>query len=322
MNKPLVSSASAGKPPVIAGTAPRVSIIILNWNGFEVTKDCLESIEKIDYPSYQVVVVDNGSTDGSAERFQEQFPSVTVIRNEQNLGFTAGNNAGLRFVLQQHPDYVLLLNNDTIVSRDFLSQLVQAGEADRRIGVLNPKIYYEDPPDAIWYGGGSFSLWRGLSRHLNMGKRDSSRADAGGEVNFVTGCALLVKASVIDRIGLLDERFVSSFEDADFSIRAREAGFQAAYVPQARIWHRVSYTFKAKLGKSHRDFYNVRNSILIERKHARFYHWPSFLVCLGSYLAYRTGGYLLRGEFIRIRALYRGLWDGFSGPPYPHKASG
>jgi GT2 family glycosyltransferase len=297
---------------MVSSSSPRVSIVILNWNGFEVTRDCLESLEKIDYPRFSVVLVDNGSTDGSADKLLNLFPWITVIRNEQNLGFTGGNNVGLRFVLKERPDYVLLLNNDTIVSRDFLTHLVRAGEEDDRIGILNPKIYYEDPPDTIWYGGGTFSLWRGLARHLNLGKRDSPRSNSGREVNFVTGCALMMKSRVLERIGLLDERFVLAFEDADLSIRALDAGFKAAYVPESKIWHRVSHTFKSSLGKSRRDFYNVRNSILIERKHAKPYHWPTYILCLGAYLTYRTSGYFLRGEFVRIRALYHGLWAGVS----------
>jgi GT2 family glycosyltransferase len=303
--------------PIVSSGDPRVFIIVLNWNGFEVTRDCLESLAKIDYPAFSVVLVDNGSTDGSVDRLLQLFPWITAIRNEANLGFTGGNNIGMRFALEKRPDYILLLNNDTIVSGEFLTHLVRAGEEDDRIGILNPKIYYESPPDTIWYGGGTFSLWRGLARHLHMGKRDSPGLDAAREVNFVTGCALLIKLRVLESIGLLDERFVLAFEDADLSIRARDAGFKAAYVPESKIWHRVSHTFKNNLGKSRRDFYNVRNSILIERKHAKPYHWPTYIVCMGTYLAYRTSGYLLRGEFVRIRALYEGLWAGLSASMHP-----
>jgi GT2 family glycosyltransferase len=289
----------------------RVSIVIVNWNGCDVTRECLSSLSEINYPSCEIVLVDNGSMDGSADKLAAEFPNITVIRNKENLGFTGGNNVGIRCALERKVDYVLLLNNDTVVAPNFLSELIRVAESDERIGILNPKIYYFDPPTKVWYAGGSYSPWCGIGTHTGDGKSDHPHYNKEKEVTFITGCAFLIKVGVIRQIGLLDERFFYTAEDTDWSIRALKAGFKAIYVPSSMIWHKQSYDVKRNAGKSFRDFYNIRNTILLAGKHARPYHWPTLLISLGVMLAYRTMGYSLRGEFERIQALYRGFWDGF-----------
>jgi GT2 family glycosyltransferase len=301
---------------------PKVSIVILNWNGYDVTRECLISLSKIDYPNYEIVLVDNGSTDGSPDKLAAEFPGVTIIRNKTNVGFTGGNNAGIQSALDKHPDYILLLNNDTVVEPHFLFELISVGESDDRIGILNPKIYYFDPPVRIWYAGGHFSQWRGLASHVGVGKLDAGAYDQLREVTFITGCAFLIKTKVIHRIGLLDERFFYLWEDTDWSIRALQAGFKAFYVPSAAIWHKESFDIKRNAGKPFRDFYYVRNRILLARKHARIYHWPTLFISLSLMLAYRMTGYFLRGEFDRVRALCRGLWSGCGMKAFSNPALG
>ncbi len=290
--------------------APKVSIVIVNWNGCDVTRECLCSLSGIDYPNCEIVLVDNGSVDGSPDKLATEFPNITVICNKENLGFTGGNNVGMRCALERKTDYILLLNNDTVVAPDFLSELICVAESDERIGILNPKIYYFDPPTKVWYAGGSYSQWRGISTHTGDGKSNNPRFDKLREVTFITGCAFLIKANVIQKIGLLDERFFYTCEDTDWSIRALNAGFKGVYVPVSVIWHKQSFDVKRNAGKSFRDFYNIRNIILLARKHARPYHWPTLSLSLGVMLAYRTIGYTIRGEFERIQALYKGVWAG------------
>ena len=306
--------------PVVA--APKVSIVILNWNGYEVTRECLASLSKIDYPNYEIVLVDNGSADGSPERLAAEFPGITLIRNKKNLGFTGGNNAGIRHALEENVDYVLLLNNDTVVAPNFLSELIRAGESDNRIGLLNPKIFYFEPSDRIWYAGGSFNVWKGIASHRGSREIDRGLYDSPEEVTFITGCAFLIKTQVIRKIGLLDDCLFYTCEDSDWTIRSLNAGYKALYEPSSVIWHKESIDVKRNAGKAFRDFYNVRNSLLLARRHAKAYHWPSFLFCLGLMVAYRTAGYSIRGEFDRVRALYRGLRDGFfMDLPLPHLGS-
>jgi GT2 family glycosyltransferase len=291
--------------------APKVGIIILNWNGYEVTRECLGSLSKIDYPTYEIILVDNGSVDGSPEKLATEFPGMSMIRNKENLGFTGGNNVGIRRALEENMEYVLLLNNDTEVAPQFLSELIRAAESDNRVGLLNPKIMYFKPPDRIWYAGGSFNIWKGIASTRGCQEVDRGLYNTNEEVTFITGCAFLIKAEVIRKIGLLDECFFYTCEDTDWSIRSLHAGYKALYVASSVIWHKESIDVKRNAGKAFRDFYNVRNSLLLARRHARAYHWPSFLVCLALMVSYRTAGYSIRGEFNRVKALFRGLREGF-----------
>ena len=240
---------------------PRVAIIILNWNGLRDTIACLESLSRLDYPHYQVVVVDNGSTDGSVEAIQGRFPEATLIENGENLGFTGGNNVGLRYALTQGADYALLLNNDTEVAPDFLSRLVQAAEADPRIGVAGPTLYYYARPDLIWSAGGAIDWRHGQTRMVGLNEPESGQfGTAPREVDFVTGCALLIKRAVMERVGLLDERFFAYYEEAEWCVRAQRAGFRVVNVPMAKVWHKIPLDARDHSPLVH--YYMTRNRLL------------------------------------------------------------
>lgn len=291
---------------------PKVSVIILTWNSYEVTQDCLFSLRKSDYTNFEIVLVDNGSKDSSADKLLQEFPEIRLIRNPTNLGFTGGNNVGMRDALARGTDYLLLLNNDTVVAPNFLSTMVAAAESDPKIGILNPKIYFFEPHDEIWYAGGEHKPWWSFPKHLDGGKRDTSTNGRPREVSFVTGCAFLIKRDVITRVGLLDEILFMGVEDLDFSIRARQAGYKAVYVPTAIIWHKVSVDTERNAGIPVRDFYYVRNSILVARKHLTARLWPLYLLSITRYVAYATAVHLVKRETKRLKALYRGVWSGCS----------
>jgi GT2 family glycosyltransferase len=189
-------------------TLPRVAVIVLNWNGGQDTLDCLASLRQMDYPCFDVLVVDNSSTDGSIEAIRESFPEVSLIETGANLGFTGGNNVGMRHALDRGADYVLLLNNDTEVAVDLLACLVDAVEAEPGVGVAGPLIYYYDQPEIVWSAGGAVDRRRGQTRMVGLGEPDSGQyGSMPREVDFVSGCALLARRSVLEQIGLLDERF-------------------------------------------------------------------------------------------------------------------
>lgn len=289
---------------------PRVSIIILNLNSYDVTRACLVSLRELNYPNFEITLVDNGSGDSSGERLARDFPELRCIRNDENLGFTGGNNVGIRDALGRGPDYLLLLNNDTVVAANFLSELVRVAENDARIGILNPKIYFFEPADKIWCAGGIHKPWWSFAKMVGVHERDVGRYDQTREISFATGCALLIKSEVVRQIGPLDEVFFLGFEDLDWCVRALQAGFKAVYVPAAVVWHKDSYDTKKNLGKPGKDFYSIRNSILFARKHMPSRYWPLFFFSLARYLAYRTAGYLIRVELKRVKALYSGLWSG------------
>jgi GT2 family glycosyltransferase len=301
------------------GRQPKVSIIILTWNSYEVTRDCLISLRKIDYPAYEVVLVDNGSVDSSARNLAQEFPEVRLIRNEKNLGFTGGNNVGMRDALTRGTDYLLLLNNDTIVAPNFLTELVRVAESDDRIGMVNPKIYYFEPADKIWYAGGKYIRWKTFPIHFGLRQSDDGSYDQTQEVSFATGCALLVRAEAARKIGLLDEIFFLSYEDVDWSVRALNAGYKAMYVPAAVVWHRDSYVTKKSMGFAGREFYNMRNAVLCARKHLPLHQVPLFAFSMSKYVGFVTLRSLRQADFKRAAALYRGLWNG-CWTTIPHKA--
>jgi GT2 family glycosyltransferase len=289
---------------------PKVSIIMLVWNSYEVTRDCLLSLRKLDYPAFETILVDNGSVDGSGERIAREFPEVKYIRNEQNLGFTGGNNVGMRQALKEGANYVLLLNNDTIVSPNFLAEMIRVAEADGRIGMVNPKIYYFEPSDKIWYAGGAYIRWKTFPVHFGLRQRDDGSYNETKEVSFATGCALLVRAETTRKVGLLDDTFFLNYEDVDWSARVIEAGYKAMYVPNSVIWHRDSYDTKKNAGLARRDFYNMRNAVLCARKHLPLYQLPLFVYSMTIYIGYVTLRSIVQSDFKRAVALYRGVWDG------------
>jgi hypothetical protein len=241
---------------------PKVSIIILNWNGQEDTIECLESLKHITYPNYEIIIVDNGSTDGSVECFRKLHPAIKIIENGKNLGFAEGNNIGIEYTLKSHCDYVLLLNNDTTVSPDFLDKMIPVIELNQNIGIVGPKIMnYFNPKIAQSYGV-KVNLWTVSSHNIQLNdiKCDIKYLN----VDYVQGCAILIKRDVIDRIGLLDKKYFLYGEEKDLCFRARESGFDVACVPSATIWHKESVSSKKVSGL--KIYFMERNRFLFISK--------------------------------------------------------
>ena len=210
---------------------PKVFIVVLNYNGKAVIKKCLTSLFKLDYPNFEVVVVDNNSTDGSLEIAKGCFSRANFIKNAENLGYAAGNNIGVRFSLERMADYVLLLNNDTEVENDFLAKLVEVAESEEKIGIISPVIL-DGRTKEVWFSGGEI-LWNKMSsRH-----KQNIPAEDYYESEFITGCSMLVKASVFREIGLVDEDYFLYWEDADFSLRAKNNGFRNVVVSSSWVYH-------------------------------------------------------------------------------------
>ncbi len=240
---------------------PHVCIVVLNWNDSDETLCCLQSLRGLEYPSFEVVVVDNGSTDDSVATIRDRHPGVTVLEAGSNLGFTGGNNLGLRWALDRGADYGLLLNNDTDLSAAFLTLIVDAAEGDPRIGIASPSILYYDQPGTIWSAGGRIDWRRGSAAMIGLNEPDMGQFGcAPYDVDFVTGCALLIKADVMRRLGLLDERFFIYYEDTEWCVRARRAGYRTVVIPQARIWHKISSETREASPRVH--YLMTRNRLL------------------------------------------------------------
>lgn len=252
---------------------PSVAIIILTWNGKELTLDCLDSLSRLTYENAAVYVVDNASTDGTAEAVRERFgDAVTILRNDSNLGFSRGNNAGMKAALEDGHDLILLLNNDTVVDPECVSRLVDALERSPASGIVGPKIYYYTPPDRIWFAGGEVFLWRGVARHTGIRAKDTGQYDSEREVDYITGCALMVRRTVIERIGMLDHSYRAYFEDTDFCMRARRAGFAIRYVPGAVVWHKISRSTGGQVSRR-KITLKLGSTLRFFGRYARPWHW-------------------------------------------------
>jgi len=252
---------------------PRVAIVVLTWNGKALTMECLESLASLAYGNVEVIVVDNGSSDGTTDAVRKAYGDrVTIVENSSNLGFSRGNNVGVRHALEKGADFVLLLNNDTIVDPALLDRLVEAITASEDIGIVGPKIYYASPPDRIWFAGGEVFLSRGVSRHIGIRERDQGQYDAVRDVDYVTGCALMAGRRVFDAIGYLDPSFTAYYEDVDFCMRARREGFRVVYAPGGKVWHKISSSTGGQLGAA-KVSRKLSSTFLFLRRYASWYHW-------------------------------------------------
>lgn len=300
---------------------PKVCIIILNWNGLEDTVECLESLKKISYPNYEAIVVDNGSRGDDARVLQEKFGDyIHLIKNDKNYGFAEGSNIGIRYALKNSdPHYILLLNNDTVVDPEFLTEMIKVAEAEPAIGVAGAGIYSYNHPDEIQHFiKGKIDLWRGqaiplLSIVMEKAKKresDKEQSDRTEKVDWVTGCTILIKNLVIASCGLLDESFFVYWDDADYCTRAREARYKIAYIPKAKVWHKLSQSTRRISGFA--CYYEMRNRFYFMKKHATKWQYRCFLAYFfGFYFWLATAFYLIWQRSPKLLAsFYRGVRDG------------
>lgn len=254
---------------------PKVSIILLNWNGKEDTIECLESLNKIDYPNYEIILVDNGSTDGSVEYFRERFPEIEIIQNKENLGFAEGNNVGIERAIRRRTDYVLLQNNDTIVDPFFLKELVDIIEKDKNIGVVGPTVYYYNETNKIQSAGGKIWWYIGRAAHLKKNTIDKGKINKPQKVDYIPGCSLLARSKIFKEAGYLNKNYFAYWEESDWCIRVHKAGYDILYVPEAKIWHKGGSTSGKISGFS--EYHMTRNMFWFMKQHAAKRHYISFL---------------------------------------------
>ncbi len=294
------------------GYPPKVVIVVLTWNNYDDTKACIESLKGITYPNCSIVVVDNHSTDGSAEKLK-QTAGIHLLQNDANLGFAAGNNVGIEFAMQGKADYILLLNNDTIVDAGFLTALVNDASEHKSAGVLGSKIYYFNDRRKIWSAGGGISKLTKRTFQYGENKIDHGQFDVTREVGFVSGCCMLIKREVVEKIGALDPDYFMYYEDVDFCLRARQAGFSVLFVPDSVIWHKVS----AATNRAFRDYYRMRNYFLFLKRNYHQYLFVSYF--FGTLILFERLGRILMRKLIfhdhekifsRVKSLVIGWCDG------------
>jgi len=247
----------------------KVVIVILNWNNAPDTLACLESVFRLEYDSFDVVVVDNGSTDGSADRIRAAYPTVHLIETGDNLGYAEGNNVGIRWALAHGAEYVFILNNDVLVAPDSLSCLVLVAETDPAIGILGPTVYCVQPASTVFAAGSMIKWADGRLVHRGMFQPvDAVQPPSAPEsIDFVSGCALLIRRECVESVGLLNGDYYLNFEDVEWCVLAQHSRYRVLYIPAAVVWHKVSAT----LGQASpaNTYYMTRNAFLFFSTHLR-----------------------------------------------------
>jgi GT2 family glycosyltransferase len=278
-----------------------VGIVILNYNNAEDTIACVESLAASTYGNCHVIVVDNGSVDGSPERIQETLPEAELLTNDQNRGFSAGANIGIKRALDLGASYVCLLNNDTVVAPECLEHLIAAGENEPTAGIAVPKIYYHDDPTRIWSAGARWEAFPPRVKMIGLGQRDHPAYDRRRDLDYATGCALLVPRHTFETVGTFDPTYFMYQEDYDFCRRVREAGLRIVYVPRAHVWHRVSQGLGE--GSPEKWYLWSKSAAIFYRK---FFSVPT-LVCFLGWVFLRE---VSKGSLSFLQPLARGVRDG------------
>ena len=318
---------------------PKVAIIILNWNGWKNTIECLESLYQIDYPTYEIILVDNGSKDDSVQKIGEyakgeisvgssffsydstnkplklvrppvKLPSgfnkeLILVENTENFGFAKGVNIAIQLAQKQRSDYVLLLNNDIVVDRHFLSEMIAQAEKTQQFGIAGPTLYCYDRPTTVDFAGETLTLWR------VKGKENCKKLTHPLEVDKVEGSCILIRRTVLDKVGLLYTKYWAYWEETDLCFRAKKAGFKVVYIPESKVWHKVACSIGGE-NNLKRQYYLNRNRLLFAKRNLTLGDQAKFLVYFFGFelwlkTAVELKHHTLAGAFTYLRAGFDGL---------------
>ena len=293
-----------------SAASARVLVIVLDWNGADDTLACLASLAAAGHPASDTLVIDNGSRRSVAPAVRERFPDVRCVELPVNLGYAGGNNVGLRVALEEAYDFAYVLNNDTAVEPSFLRAALDAA-ADPRVAAVGGKVVAFDDPQRLWMTYGTVD-WRQSLIHLEgWGARDSGQYDSRRDVEWVPGCALLMRREALADVGLFDERFFAYHEDVDWCTRARARGWRVVFAPDAVVRHRGNRTLGGPAYTSPRKYLSARSTVLFARKHAtraqQLKLWTSIVVTLPFVFLRRLATGEQRGVYLKIRGWVDGL---------------
>lgn len=295
---------------------PKVAIVLVNWNSFDLTNDCIISLQAIDYQNKDIIVVDNGSNDQSGDRLKSAHPEIILLQSTTNTGFTGGNNIGLQYSLNKDYTYSMLLNNDTFVEPDFLSHLVKYMDEHPETGAIQPRIFFNHNRSLIWNAGSAYNRFWGYTYTLGYNKPSSPEAEKIREPDWITGCALLTRNDILKKTGLLSDKFFIYYEDVDLSFRIKNAGHQLIYYPKSIIYHIAGMANKNKIkGKEGYinpivHYLNIRNNIWLLKKHTPWYFIPSVFIFNFFRKLAIIFYFAVRLRFKKLFAVLRGIKDG------------
>lgn len=283
---------------------PFVINVILNTSRRDDTLACLATVTASTYPNQKILVLDNASTDGSVEAISARYPQVQNVALKENRGYAGNNNVGIELAMQQGADWVFVLNEDITLAPDCLEELIKVAQGDPQIGILGPLVYHFDEPGVIQSAGGLLDqYWRSI--HTGQNQVDQGQFPAPRAVDWISGCAILVRREVIEQVGVLDDRFFYYWEETEWCLRARRSGWQVWHVPQARIWHKgVQRDYQPGPNVT---YYAARNKLMMMKKHrAPFLVW----IATGFQTIRTLVSWTLKPEWRNKRDHRDALWQG------------
>ena len=301
----------------------KVAIILVNWNSYTHSSNCIHSLREMMFTNFDIILVDNASEDQSGKQLQAAFPDLMYIQSTSNLGFTGGNNLGIKKAIEGNYTYTLLLNNDTLVTPSLLGQLVSFMDLHKDTGAVQPKIYFAHEPVKVWSSGGSYikSLGYTITHH----KDDAGNAsDDIHSIDWISGCAFFCRTEIFKKVGLLADNMFMYFEDVDLSFRFRKAGYALRYLPSAVVYHVAGASGKQKIkgeeGYVHASihYYNVRNRLWIAKKYTPLVLIPSVFLFNFFYIILLIAYFALRGRFKKLATVLRAVNDGLKGQIIDH----
>jgi GT2 family glycosyltransferase len=293
-------------------TFPDLKIVVVNWNLKEDTLECLDSILRGGVSAEQIILVDNGSTDGSIPAIYEQCrEKITVICNPLNIGYAPATNQGIKCAIEQDAKWIMLLNNDTVVDIHLFEEIYKIIQLNPDYSILAPMILYYDPPEKIWYLGDHLIPGTLLTYNAYRGKSLKGDVQNIISVDFVSGCAMCVHKSVFERIGYLNETLVMYGEEIDLIWRARLSGYKLAAIPKAKMWHKVSTSAKRVAPQTR--YLQIRNQVIFYRRYANRWQIPlmfTFTIARAIFLLVKD---ILTGNVALIPPMTSGLIEGWFG---------
>lgn len=294
---------------------PEIHIILVNWNGWRDTLECIASLEALDYPNARIVVVDNGSTNDSVRELRRRSPDHTLLLSERNRGFAGGTNLGIRHAMEEGADYLWILNNDTVVEPEALDALLERMERDPETGVCGSRLLYLDQPEVLQaLGGGTYNRWLGVTRYLGEGGPARMQVDPDEieeQLSYISGASMLVSRRFIEEVGLMNEEYFLYYEELDWMERAGDR-FAIGFAPGSVVYHKEGASIKANTLQRNRksklaDYYQLRNRLLFTRN---YHPWMLPTVCLGMLAALLNRAW--RKQWDRIPMIL-GLMVNFGG---------
>ena len=294
-----------------------IAVILVNWKKYNLTSNCIDSLNKSNYKNFKIILVDNEYSEKSLIDLRNKHKELIVFKEKNNLGFAGGNNIGIRYALENDYDYIMLLNNDTEVKENFILPLVERIEKDHSLGAVQPLILNFSNKSIIWNAGGKLNKFLGLtSTRLNNNKLNSSIV-FDDYTDWISGCCILIKSEILTKVGLLDEKFFNYYEDVDWSLRMKNLGYDLGFVKESIIYHHGSSSSKNKKTKegvisSKIHYFNIRNHILLLKKHKNLFNFFGIvffqIIKTTSYIFY----FLIKFRFNKLTMVLKGLKHGLN----------